>query len=227
MNKGSRDLSEQKPVPRTRAGRAASTKLRVLERSVELFLAKGFAGSSTRELAAAGGVTEKTLFNIFGSKAELLRQGAIHTIVGSGDRLLLERVDFDAALHAPDGPTLLAGFVNAVTDVHLRAAPLGEVVRAAATTDDAVLEFWRWGMAQEVKDCHSVAAALDRLGWLRTDLGIAEAGDTLSVLAGHDAYWRLAVERSWSDQRYRRWLQDAASRQLLATPDHMATDPMS
>jgi AcrR family transcriptional regulator len=207
-------LSEQKPAPRTRAARAASTKLRVLERSVDLFLAKGFAGSSTRELAAAGGVTEKTLFNIFGSKAELLRQGALHVIVGS-DRPLLERSDFDAALHATDGPGLLAGFADAVTDVHLRAAPLGEVVRAAAAVDDAAHEFWTWGMAQEIRDCHSAAAALDRLGWLRSGLSVAEAGDTLSVLAGHDAYWRLTAQRSWPEQRYRRWLLDTASRQLL------------
>ena len=93
----------------TRAQQAAATRLRVLERSVDVFLAKGFAGSSTRELAAAGGVTEKTLFNIFGSKAELLRQGALHVIVGA-DRPLLERSDFDAALHAADGPAVLAGF---------------------------------------------------------------------------------------------------------------------
>ena len=214
-------MSEQGIQERsTRAQQAAVTKLRVLERSVELFLAKGFAGSRTRELAAVGGVTEKTLFNIFGSKAELLRQGALHVIVGGVGGPLLARSDFDAAMHAADGPTLVAGFVDAVTDVHIRAAALGEVVRAAAAVDDGAEEFWRWGMAQEVCDCHSAAAALDRLCWLRSGLNVAEAGDTLSVLAGHDAYWRLTAERSWSEQRYRRWLLDTASRQLLGSgPD--------
>ena len=214
MSKGSSGLSDRQAAPLTRAQQAAATRLRVLERSVDVFLAKGFAGSSTRELAAAGGVTEKTLFNIFGSKAELLRQGALHVIVGA-DRPLLERSDFDAALGAADGPAVLAGFAAAVTDVHVRAAPLGEVVRAAAAVDDAALEFWTWGMAQEVRDCHSAAAALHRLGWLRGGLSVAEAGDTLSVLAWHDAYWRLTKQRSWAARRYRRWLLESASRQLL------------
>lgn len=129
----------------TRAEHAAATKLRVLERSVDLFLANGFAGASTRELAAAGGVSERTLFNIFGSKAELLRQGVIHRVVGAVDQPLLGRADFDTALHATDGVTVLAGFVDAVTEVHIRAAPLAEVVRAAAATDETAMEFWNWG----------------------------------------------------------------------------------
>lgn len=200
----------------TRAEQAAATKLRVLERSVELFLSKGFAGSSTRELAAAGGVTERTLFNIFGSKAELLRQGVVHRVVGAVDQPLLGRPDFDSALHARDAAGLLAGFVDAVTEVHIRAAPLAEVVRAAAAIDKAALEFWKWGMAQEVNDCHSVTGRLDQLGALPPGLSSADAGDTLSVLAGHDGYWRLTVERNWSDQQYRHWLLDIATRQLLA-----------
>lgn len=200
----------------TRARQTEATKLRVLERSMDLFLAKGFAGASTRELAAVSGVTERTLFNIFSSKAELLRQGVVHRVVGAVDEPLLGRSDFDTALHATDGVALLAGFVDAVTEVHIRAAALAEVVRAAAATDEATLEFWKWGMAQEVKDCHSVAARLHQLGSLRPGLSSADAGDALSVLAGHDGYWRLTVERSWSNQRYRRWLKEIASRQLLA-----------
>ena len=69
----------------------------------------------------------------------------------------------------------------------------------------AALEFWKRGMAQEVNDWHSVTGTLDQLEGLPAGLSSADAGDTLSVLAGHDGYCRLTVERNWSDQQHRSW----------------------
>ena len=60
-----------------------------------------------------------------------------------------------------------------------------------------------------------MADRLRQLDSLRPGLSSADAGDILSVLAGHDAYWRLTVSRGWSDQRYCSWLHEAASDQLL------------
>jgi len=96
---------------------------------------------------------------------------------------------------------------------------LGRSGAGGHRTDEAALEFWKCGMAQEVKDRHAVASRLNRLRSLRPGLSVAYAGDTLSVLAGHDGYWRLTIERNWSNQQYSRWLTRISSRQLL--PDRL------
>jgi len=48
------------------------TRQRILDAAADLFAVKGFAGATTRELAAAAGVNEVTLFRHFGSKKNLL-----------------------------------------------------------------------------------------------------------------------------------------------------------
>jgi AcrR family transcriptional regulator len=54
------------------AERIEETRVRITEAALSVFSVKGYAGATTREIAAAAGVNEVTLFRHFGNKAKLL-----------------------------------------------------------------------------------------------------------------------------------------------------------
>lgn len=54
---------------------------RLLRAARELFAEKGFAGTSTRDIAERAGITEPMLFRHFGSKAKLFQEAAVAPFV--------------------------------------------------------------------------------------------------------------------------------------------------
>ena len=108
---------------RTR-GRAPSQPLRhaMLWAAARLFAARGVAGASTREIAAAAGTTERTLFKHFGSKEALLREVMDGAVLGHLAPASLD--DLREAIEACDGD--LAAWHAALLKTRLeamRAAP--------------------------------------------------------------------------------------------------------
>ncbi len=85
----------------------------IVRTAVPLFARKGFAGTTTRELAEAAGISEALLFRHFPSKQLLYRE--ILQLGCEGDPALeklasLRALDSDAGLYGPlHGPTISAG----------------------------------------------------------------------------------------------------------------------
>ena len=78
-----------------------TTKERILQAAYNCFSQKGYFGTTTREIAQAAGVSEVTLFRLFGSKKELFREVLLNFSVipdirsisvpeGSGEKVLEE-----------------------------------------------------------------------------------------------------------------------------------------
>ncbi len=197
-----------------RAEKAQATRERLLARAGELFLAQGFAATSTRQIAEAAQVTERTLFNIVPNKSELLRQVVLTAVVGDPPRPLLRRDDFRASVEASSLEESLDAFVAAVAALHERSSALAEVVRQAAAVDPGAAEFWAWGNAQQVADCRVLIRQVRRRGWLSSRQKPTRLADSLAVLSGHETYYRLVHERGWSADAYRRWLARHCSAEL-------------
>jgi AcrR family transcriptional regulator len=190
----------------SRAEKAAATRSRVIEEASTLFLAQGYAATTTREIAAKAEVTERTLFNLVANKSELLREVLMTFVFTQDYDPLLERRDFAATLRARDAEQFVAEFARWVAVLHRQTAPVAAMTRAAAAVDPGVAEIWAWGNKQQITDLLNLAKELRKRNWLRPDLSVAEAARSLAVLSGHETYWRLVREQGWSHQRYRRWL---------------------
>lgn len=68
--------AEEGSVTRTRRPRGEPRRL-LVEAAREVFTAKGFVGSSTREIADRAGVSETLMFRYFGSKVGLFREALV------------------------------------------------------------------------------------------------------------------------------------------------------
>lgn len=201
---------------KSRVEQAAATRDRVAAAALELFLRQGYAATSTRQIAAAAGVTERTLFNIVPSKGALLRHVVMAQVFTHDYGPLLERADFAATLNSGSVTKFLSQFTRWVTRLHGGTAAIAEMVRRAAVVDAGAAELWLWGYEQQVTDCRNLVGLLRHRGWLRAGLTASEAAESLAVLSGHETYWRLVTERHWSQQRYRRWLHRHCSIDLFS-----------
>ena len=98
--------------------------LRVLATAAAMFVERGAAATSVRDLTRACGLTPGALYNHFASKDVLL-----DTIVQHGHLRMQRRVEASLAAAAPDPFAQLAAFVHAYVGGHLDEPDLAQVVR--------------------------------------------------------------------------------------------------
>lgn len=203
----------------TRVEKAAGTRRRVLEQARDLFVLQGFAATSTRQVAAAAGVTERTVFNIVPTKSDLLREVVLLSIFGDGDRdvAMVDREDFAGVRRSATPEQLLREFAGWVLRLHRRSSVFAEMVRSAGAVDPGAAEIWRWGNARQVTDCQRLLTLMCQRGWLVASHADNGTAISLAVLTGHETYWRLVIQQHYTAPRYKRWLVLHMAAELLDT----------
>ena len=178
---------------RDQASRAEETRARLLDAAVTAFSDKGFHGTSTRDIAAAAGMSPAAVYVHHSSKEELL-----YLISSRGHAHTLDLVR-QARASADDPAAQLAAVIRAFTEHHARNHVSARVVtyELAALTEEhraEVLELRRAIAAElrslvetgvragvfDTQDAAMAAAALLSLGvdlarWYRDDGGWSPA----------------------------------------------------
>jgi AcrR family transcriptional regulator len=193
-----------------RQAAAAKTRQRILTAAGELFVANGFANTATKAVAARAGVTERTIFLNFPSKAALLSACIRAAVRGEAEDVpLLERAEWRLALTG-DPDHVFGLLAQAVAQLYERAADLLAVGEAAAADDPLLDAERRRGHAATRADLLKVAKAMKRTGALRRGVSPERAADVmLAVAANESLYLRLVRERDWSVVAYTRMLERA------------------
>ncbi|MEY9211808.1 helix-turn-helix transcriptional regulator [Thermobifida halotolerans] len=201
-----------------RAARARATRARILAAATRLFTASGYTATSIGAIAAEAGVGEQTVYYSFGTKRAVLTR-ALDVAVAGDDAPVptLERPWVRAALDTPDPAEQVRLQVAGAGDIHLRAAPLLDVVRSAAATDPDLAEVWNTNVEQRHTVQRVLAEALARKAPLRGGMGVDDAADIALALLSPETYHLLVRVRGWTHERWRSWAADALLRQLLDT----------
>ena len=183
-----------------------TTRHRVLKAAQTCFLERGYSQTTTRTIADRAGLTERTLFNLFPSKAELFRDAVASAVseLGEGGRVRdMAEVRYLAA--APDLASFVNSFAGTTARLHQRSAPYAAVTLQAAAADEAAAELWRWGKREQERDVRAVVALLVNRVWLPKSR-VDDAVDAIIMLTSHETYAQLCLERGWTDNRYTDWL---------------------
>jgi AcrR family transcriptional regulator len=213
-------ISEVNELPEwpLRRAKAAATRLAVIAAASRLFVEQGYAGATVQAIADAAGVSRATVFNAVGGKAALLKAAYDVATVGDDEPVPLpQRAAAVAARLEPDPRRAIAIYAGMIADIGDRLAPIYEVFRAASVSDLEVRAIWRQIQRERLKGARGFVGLLRAKGPLRPDLDDRAAGDIVWVLIDASLYHRLAVERGWSKQQFRTWLQTAFATQLLPT----------
>jgi AcrR family transcriptional regulator len=193
-----------------REAAAAETRARILNVARELFLRHGYARTTTKGVAAQAGVTERTLFLNFPSKAALL-SACIGAAIRSGAETvpMLERDEWQRAL-AGEPNQIFRLLAEATTQLFERAAGLLAIGEAAASGDPLLEDQRRHGHAATRADLFQIATAMKRAGALRPGISAERAADAIFALAANESlYLCLVDECGWSPATYTRTLERA------------------
>jgi AcrR family transcriptional regulator len=166
------------------------------------------------EIAAAAGVSDRTVYLAFPTKAALLSQCIRAAARGDDDEApMLARADWHDVLEAsPD--RMLALLADACAQLMSRAAGLLAVGESIGIRDPHLDAARARGRAATHADSLELAKALKRAQLLRDGIRIEDAADIIYAIAASESlYLRLVHHRGWSDEAYARLIE----RTLTAT----------
>ena len=197
--------------------RAAATRAAILAAAKTMFLRDGYAQTSMKAIAAQAGVSEKTMYLTFTTKATLLRQ--VIQLAVRGDETstpLAERPEWRALAAGPAGEAF-ARFAALNADLMARTAAVIALGESAAATDPELAKYRDQAHTETRTNLRALAAELDARGVLGPGVSEQDAADTIYALATDESvFLRLIGECGWTPARY----ADLIARTLKATLTH-------
>lgn len=202
-----------------RSEQARATRARILTSASELFVeGEGYAATTITQIAASAGVSAQTVYNVFGTKAAVLKAAYDVRVVGDDEPVPLAARPELAALHRLENPRdFLAGYARVGMAMLVRLGPLLAKVGEGAAAGDADLRALVETTGRERR--FGAASTVDRviaLGALRDDLPRDRAIDLVWTAISFEI-WDLLVNRcGWSPEEYADHLGRALADALLA-----------
>jgi AcrR family transcriptional regulator len=204
-----------------RQAQAAQTRQDILDAAHQLFLERGYAGTTLAAIAQAAGVVVETIYRAYGSKAELFKAVVRAAVAGGAARAQVpveQRPAIAAVIAEPDPHRQLELYAATQPGIHARAGPLMRVLVGAAATDPELAGLWAQIEQERLNGQGRLAQLLADREVLRPELSVEDACDLLWTLCSLALYDLLVLQREWSPERYRDWLGATLARTLL--PNH-------
>ena len=225
MLKAMVDVNEQ---PMTRQEKAAATRRRILTAAQELFAEHGYAATTMQAIADRAGVAVQTVYFVFHTKGELLRQ--LLQSLGGRDDEPLETMDRDwvhEAMTDPSGQRSLALMVEHGNDIFARVAPLSSACGQGAAAEPDFAEVWQGIVRQRREGIRQIVHSLADRDLLRPGLDPDRAADIVFGLQRPETFTAFVDECGWSIEAYKAWSYRLLCDQLLdpAQADGVAASP--
>jgi AcrR family transcriptional regulator len=206
-----------------RQAQAAETRRHVIDTATPLFIERGYASTSMRQLAEASEVSLQTLYNTFESKFGLF--SAVMDVIVVGDHepvALADRPDLRAIEDIDDPAQLVGAIVATSTPILARLDRIYPTLRAAASSDPEVATaYQRFVLDARYDHYRQLAARLHDIGDAASATTTTRTADILWAVLSPDTYNLLTAHRSWSPAEFQAW----ATATLVATLLPEATDP--
>lgn len=200
-----------------RAEQARQTRRRILDAAQRLFLDQGYPATSVGAIAGAAQVAQDTVYSLFGSKRNLLKE-LMDLVVGGDDSdvRVVDRPEPQLVRREPDQRRQLAMFVAGIVERIEAARPLDDILRSAAEVDTEVAALREDLQLRQRRSAMGVVAGwLAENGRLRDGLTVSDAADIIWTLTSPEVHRLLRDGRGWPRARFARWLEDTLARTLL------------
>jgi AcrR family transcriptional regulator len=186
-----------------RAEGARRTRQAIREAATTLFLRDGYVRTSMKSIARQAGVSEKTMYLAYETKATLLRHVIQVAVRGDEDPApLSERPEWRAIFAGPASEAF-ARFAALNARLMRRTAAIIALGEAAAASDPELAAYRDRAHAAARDDVRALVTALERASVLDPDVDPGDAADAIYALAADESvYLRLTQECGWTDARY-------------------------
>ena len=198
-----------------RRQQAEENRRRILDAAHELFVTKGYGGTTITEIAAAAEVAVETVYAVFRNKLTVLHR-AWDVAVGGDQRdvHLLDRPELRALFDEPDLPTRLTRFAVVNTAIMRRTARLRLAIQNAAGNEAAAAELLAEIDQARLSSMGQHARAARATGQLAVPEDTCR--DVLFATTDGSLWLNLVDRRGWSDEAYATWLGQLWRAMLLA-----------
>jgi AcrR family transcriptional regulator len=197
---------------RLRADQAQQTRRRVLESALQLFVDRGYAGTTVAAVADRAGVSPETIYLSLGGKRGLLE--GVMDITGPHGSVADDDQWWSMVAHLPSAPERLDKMVDYSCRILARTHAIHAIIRGAADKEAFAAAFGRRLLQERLNNqTERIRHYLD--GHLRAGLSVEEAGQRYCALASPDLYHLLTVELAWTPDQHRDWLTQLMRTQLL------------
>lgn len=187
----SSDLREQQ---------ARQTRARIIDVARCCFLADGYTATPISRVATDSGVSAQTVYNVFGTKAALLK--AVYDVVLAGDEEPIpfgRRPEVLAMTRMTDPRELLVAYARVGAQLMLRLAPMyARIIEGAAAGDPDLRDLVATTDAERLSGVRRLVDLVVELGGLRTDLSRDRAVDLVWTLNSYAVWDQLVNRRGWS-----------------------------
>ena len=191
-----------------------ATRATIVAGAGRLFLARGYGGTTLGDIAAEASVAVQTIYNAVGGKAAVLTALFEATVAGEGVARSVPEIMRERTRQVKDARGLVRLLAEWFTDVHQRMAALWQVIEEGAAHHPEVAAFARERSLRRLANYEEAARELKRRGGV-VGLELDEVA-ALIWSVGHPRTWQvLVVERGWTPDRYRRWVERALGAALL------------
>ncbi|MFD0557278.1 TetR family transcriptional regulator [Stackebrandtia endophytica] len=194
-----------------RTAQAKETRAQIAVAARELFISRGWAATTIRDVAELAGVSVPTVYSAYQNKTGLA------LALADAANLSADLTRMVAELEADDGSpqrqlAAMAGYDRRLFELQ------GELIvriREAGRSTPELAEVYRNGRRGADQTRYQVFESWPQ-GTLRPGLDIDGAVDIYAALCNVDVYLTLTVEREWNPDRVEEWWGGVLERELLA-----------
>ncbi len=211
------EVKKQKDKSKSRSEKAAATRRRILDAARRLFSEYGYAGTTMQAIADEADVAVQTVYFVFHTKGELLRQ--LLMLVGGrpGDALETgERDWIQEAMTDSDGRRSIALIVEHGNDIYARVAPVWAAIGQAASGEPEVADVWNGIVEGRRRGMRQIIDSLATRGQLREGLTVDRAADIIYGLHRPETFAVFVGECGWPVKEFKAWSYRLLCDQLLS-----------
>ena len=198
----------------SRHEQAGASRRRVLATATQMFLTRGYAGTTVPAVARAAGVSSQNVYKAFGNKPGLLKAVFDAAMAGDDETLtMMQRPALTRIREEPDPREKLRLYGRFVSDTAPRHTPIQLLVRDAAGTNAEAARLWDLLCAERLHGMTMFARGLAE--HLRDDVTVDDARDLLWTHNSPELYDLLVNARGWSPARFGQWMSVSLAAALL------------
>lgn len=198
-----------------RAEQAVATKARIVTAARAVFLRRGYAATSIVAIASEARVSRETVYQGFGTKANLLKAVYDAAVVGDADPVpVADRPGYQEMLADPDPRSALRTFGRLSAELVSRIGPVLVLIQQNSSDPDLahLVRTTREERLASVR--HLVIHLLGLVGHPR-EADVERTVDIVWALISPEVTLLLVDQRGWSTQEYGAWLGETISTLLL------------
>jgi AcrR family transcriptional regulator len=192
----------------------------ILDACGELLEREGYADLTIRAVAEGAGVSQETVYKVFGSKSRLVKALYDRALAGDDEPVPMgQRPAVQALMAEPDPHRKVAAYARLARQVAERVGAIAARLGAGGSEAAAITA------ATDRERLAGVTGFVGHLaagGHLRPGLDPAEAADACWLLLSPQVYRMATADRGWSADTYGEWLTRMLTAALLVPSTDVA-----